>query len=63
MFARPYVNRGRAYIATGHLLAAIKDFDEALKLEPKNVTALLQRATRSNVRGNSPKRRPTCRRH
>ena len=49
-FASPYVNRGRAYIATGICRQAITDFDEALKLEPKNVTLLLQRACASNVR-------------
>jgi lipoprotein NlpI len=51
--ASAYYNRGNAYAAKGDSAAAIADYDEALKLEPKNARALTNRGTAHGEKGDS----------
>jgi tetratricopeptide (TPR) repeat protein len=48
----PYNNRADAYIATGALEWAIKDLNEAIKLEPTFAVAYVNRATANAMLGN-----------
>jgi tetratricopeptide (TPR) repeat protein len=41
--AQDYIDRGNTYLNSGELDKAIADFDQALKLDPKNVWALADR--------------------
>jgi lipoprotein NlpI len=49
--AAAYYNRGNANAAKGDFAAAIGDYDEALKLEPKNARALTNRGTAHSEKG------------
>ena len=52
--ARPrYYNRGNAHAAKGDQAAAIADYDEAIKLEPKNAPALNNRGTARSEKGDT----------
>jgi lipoprotein NlpI len=51
--AAAYYNRGNAHAAKGDHDAAIADFDEALKLEPKNASAYNNRGNARNDKGES----------
>ena len=49
--AAAYYNRGNANAAKGDSAAAIMDYDEALKLDPKNARALANRGTAHGEKG------------
>jgi lipoprotein NlpI len=51
--AAAYYNRGNAHAAKGDHDAAIADFDEALKLDPKNASAYNNRGNARNDKGES----------
>ncbi|MEJ0077415.1 MAG: tetratricopeptide repeat protein [Alphaproteobacteria bacterium] len=51
--AAAYYNRGNASAAKGDSAAAIADYDEALKLEPKNARALANRGTAHSEKGDA----------
>ena len=51
--AAAYYNRGNARAAKGDSGAAISDYDEALKLEPKNARALSNRGTAHSEKGDA----------
>jgi len=51
--AAAYYNRGNANAAKGDSAAAIVDYDEALKLDPKNARALANRGTARSEKGDS----------
>ena len=51
--AAAYYNRGNAYAAKGDQAAAIADYDEAIKLEPKNAFAFNNRGTAHSEKGES----------
>ena len=51
-FPVPYNNRADAYISTGALDWAIKDLDQAIKLEPTFAVAYVNRATAYAMLGN-----------
>jgi lipoprotein NlpI len=51
--AAAYYNRGNANSAKGDLAAAIADYDEALKLDPKNARALANRGTAHSDKGDA----------
>jgi lipoprotein NlpI len=48
-----YYNRGNANAAKGDSAAAIADYDEALKLDPKNARALANRGTAHSEKGDT----------
>jgi lipoprotein NlpI len=48
-----YYNRGNAYAAKGDQASAIADYDEAIKLEPKNALAFNNRGTAHSEKGDS----------
>ena len=47
----PYNNRADAYIATGALDLAIRDLNEAVKLDPRFAVAFVNRATARAMMG------------
>lgn len=49
--AAAYYNRGNAHAANGDQAGAIADYDEAIKLEPKNALALNNRGTAHSDKG------------
>ena len=49
--AAAYYNRGNTYAARGDLAGAIADYDEAIKLEPKNARALNNRGIARSDKG------------
>jgi lipoprotein NlpI len=49
--AAAYYNRGNAHAAKGDQAAAIADYDEAIKLEPKNARAFNNRGTAHSDKG------------
>lgn len=49
--AAAFYNRGNAYMAKGDAGAAIADYDEALKIDPKNAGALNNRGSARNEKG------------
>jgi len=49
--AAAYYNRGNAHAAKGNRAAAIADYDEAIRLEPKNAPALNNRGTAHSEAG------------
>ena len=51
--AAAYYNRGNAHAAKGDQAAAIADYDEAIKLEPKNAPALNNRGTALSEKGDT----------
>jgi lipoprotein NlpI len=51
--AAAYYNRGNANSAKGDFAAAIADYDEALKLDPKNARALANRGTAHSDKGDA----------
>jgi lipoprotein NlpI len=51
--ASAYYNRGNAHAAKGDPGAAIADYDEALKLDPKNARALANRGTAHGEKGDA----------
>jgi len=51
--AAAYYNRGNANAAKGDSAAAIADYDEALKLDPKNARALANRGTAHSEKGDT----------
>ncbi|MGB9365341.1 MAG: tetratricopeptide repeat protein [Xanthobacteraceae bacterium] len=51
--ADAYYNRGNAHSAKGDLTAAIADYDEAIKLDPKNARALTNRGTAHSEKGDA----------
>jgi len=51
--AAAYYNRGNAHAAKGDQAAAIADYDEAIKLEPKNALAFNNRGTAHSEKGDS----------
>lgn len=51
--AAAYYNRGNAHAAKGDSAAAIADYDEALKLDPKNARALANRGTARSEKGDA----------
>ena len=48
-----YYNRGNAHSAKGDFAAAIADYDEAIKLDPKNASALTNRGTAHSEKGDA----------
>src|SRR5215212_9148435 len=46
-----HYNRGNAYAAKGDQAAALADYDEAIKLDPKNAPALTNRGTAHSEKG------------
>src|SRR5207253_733638 len=48
-----YYNRGNAYAAKGDQPAAITDYDEAIKLDPRNAPALTNRGTAHSEQGDT----------
>ncbi len=48
-----FYNRGNAHSAKGDLAAAIADYDEAIKLDPKNASALTNRGTAHSDKGDA----------
>ncbi len=51
--ADAYYNRGNAHSAKGDVAAAIADYDEAIKLDPKNASALTNRGTAHSEKGDA----------
>jgi lipoprotein NlpI len=51
--ADAYYNRGNARSAKGDVAAAIADYDEAIKLDPKNASALTNRGTSHIEKGDA----------
>jgi tetratricopeptide (TPR) repeat protein len=51
--AAAYYNRGNAHAAKGDHDAAIADYDEAIKLDPKNASAYNNRGSAKNDKGDS----------
>lgn len=51
--AAAYYNRGNAHAAKGDQGAAIADYDESIRLEPKNALALNNRGTAHSEKGDS----------
>jgi lipoprotein NlpI len=51
--AAAFYNRGNAYSTKGDLAAAIADYDEAIKLDPKNASALTNRGTAHSEKGDA----------
>ena len=51
--AAAYYNRGNVYAAKGDRTAAIADYDQAIKLEPKNALAFNNRGTAHSEQGDS----------
>ena len=51
--AAAYYNRGNANSAMGDFAAAIADYDEALKLDPKNALAFANRGTAHSEKGDA----------
>jgi lipoprotein NlpI len=51
--AAAHYNRGNAYAAKGDQAAAMSDYDEAIRLEPKNALALNNRGTAHSDKGES----------
>jgi len=51
--ASAYYNRGNAHAAKGDSAAAITDYDEALRLDPKNAQALTNRGTAHSEKGDA----------
>lgn len=51
--AAAYYNRGNANAAKGDPAAAIADYDEAIKLDPKNARALANRGTAHSEKGDA----------
>jgi lipoprotein NlpI len=51
--AAAYYNRGNAQAAKGDAAAAIADYDEAIKLDPKNARALANRGTAHSEKGDA----------
>ena len=51
--ADAYYNRGNAHSAKGDFAAAIADYDEAIKLDPKNASALTNRGTAHSEKGDA----------
>ena len=54
----PLTNRGNVYLAKGDLDAALKDYDEALKINPNYVRAHASRGQVFEKRGDAPARVP-----
>ena len=51
--AAAFYNRGNAHTAKGDLAAAIADYDEAIKLDPKNASAFNNRGTAHSDKGDA----------
>jgi lipoprotein NlpI len=51
--AAAYYNRGNAHSAKGEFATAIADYDEAVKLDPKNARALANRGTAHSEKGDA----------
>lgn len=51
--AAAYYNRGNAHSAKGDFAAAIADYDEAIRLDPKNARAVANRGTAHSEKGDA----------